>query len=127
MSRISTEDRKSVAEIIRSQIQLGIFMTLGASDLGHTASTGSRDYEMAGLAFTARILPFNKSGERSAMARKMSVKILLNAGDLYDIEVREIASGKIHYSTQNVVVFDLNRTLLALDYDGEEVLNPRYV
>lgn len=124
----TTEERAAVADIIRNQIERGVFMTLGATNLGHTSTEMDRGYSMCALVFVARILPFKKNGKRSERAKKMAVEIALTANDTYDIHVFHMVRGErvTHFKREDVYVFDLNATLIALDYDGDEVLNPRY-
>lgn len=59
------------------------------------------------------------------MARRMAVMVSLNANDLIDVRVVEIASGKVHFQEDDLYIFMLERVLLALDWDGDEVANPR--
>lgn len=130
----STTTAHEVAQTIRSQIGAGVFMSLGASGL----RSGSMAHTKGGptlpsLIFQARILPFNKNGERSERARKMYVIVSLTPADTYEITVTynaNVGNGRgpdrtDHYHATDVYAEDLSRILLALDYDGETALNPR--
>ena len=81
-----------------------------------------------GVSFAARILPFNKDGKRSDKPRNMVVDITLNGMDYYDIEVWYLKSLNkvVHYEITNVTADQLGWILLALDYDGATILNPRF-
>ncbi|AWY05757.1 hypothetical protein SEA_GRETCHEN_70 [Microbacterium phage Gretchen] len=125
-----------IANIIRQQIGAGVFMSLGARNLRHGSIAALPDAEaLPSLTFEATILPMTKSGQRASAARTMRVTVGLNASDYYDIAVTYPQRGDryglkdpvIHLSLQDVDCEQLARTLLALDYNGEEVLNPRYV
>lgn len=115
---------KEVANTIRKQIGVAGFMTLGTSDLCYTVADGK-----PGLMFHARVLPFLKSGERGARVRIVGVTVLLNALDTYDVTVKYFTGGEwvIHYQQEGVYADQLTKLMLALDYDGPEVLNPRYL
>ena len=111
---------------IFSQILAPVKMSLGA----HNFRFGAK----GDLAFDARILPFTKAGKRAGQPRIMTVLVKLNSLDLYDIEVVYYRTSSRYGSAERVThyeatidVSDLNRTLLALDYDGDHVLNPRMV
>lgn len=114
---------QEVAKIIRQQFTLMGLMTLGASNL---RVMGAQE---GGLAFVARILPFNKSGKRAQAARKMMVTIVLNAMDEYEVEVfyYDKDGNKVVHYENNRQGPDLERFAVALDYDGDTVLNPRYM
>ena len=83
------------------------------------------------LIFQARILPFKKNGERAEAPRVMYVVVSLTPNDTYEITVSYYASHSEpradHFHATDVYAEDLSRTLLALDYDGDTVLNPRYI
>lgn len=115
---------KEVANAIRQQLGVPGFMTLGASDLYYTVES-----DMPGLAFKARILPFLKNGKRGSRPRVMDVRILLNAMDTYDVRVGYLNGvyWVSHYVAKDVYADQLQRLALALDYNGPEVLNPRYL
>lgn len=136
MSTATANYTQEVANTIRSQIEVGVFMSLGAHNLRHGSIAASKDAPaLPSLIFNARILPFNKKGTRSGMPRVMQVVISLNAADYYDITVTHNQHGDryglkepvTHFSAQDVDCGNLSRVLLALDYDGDEVLNPRLV
>ena len=114
----SINDSKQIANTIASQLNRGVLWSLGASDFTAINS---------GLRFNARILPFLKNGDRGTRARKMFVEIVLNSLDYYDVRVVWFDKFDVveHYKCENVDVFSLNSLLLSLDYDGDEVLNPR--
>jgi len=113
---------------LRSQINFGVLMALGAHDLRLVSAT---ENHLGGMTFKARILPFTKSGNRGSATRVMDVTITLNGMDYYDIRVTYAPVGHRfdrveHANIKDVDVFALNHVLLALDYDGPQVLNPRY-
>lgn len=118
------------AKVIRQQITMGALMSLGARDFSH----GTRDGQTY-LAFAATVLPFTKSGNRATAARAMTVTVTLTPADLYDITVTYPQRGdryglktpETHYTAEGIYADQLPRLLLALDYDGETVLNPRYL
>ncbi|MGK0742648.1 hypothetical protein ACSHWG_12315 [Leucobacter sp. Z1108] len=116
------EFHRSTAEQFRQAIGPGVFMSLGASQL--VAVPGR--YDRGGLLFTARILPFTRTGDRYAAARNMAVLVSTTPLDEIEIEVREYARGIEHAKIEGVYIDQLARVLLALDYDGTEALNPRY-
>lgn len=109
-----------VAQTFREAIGLGALMSLGASNA--VAVPGAN--QLGGLLFTARILPMTKKG-RGQVARRMAVMVSLSANDLIDVQVVEIASGKVHFQEDDLYISMLERVLLALDWDGDEVANPR--
>lgn len=120
----SAEQAIEVARTIHSQIDPMVLMSLGAGRCGYARTRNGA------LAFQARILPFKKDGTRSERPRIMSVMIALNGDDYYDVKVRmQDNQGRVqtHFEQGGVDAFSLSRLLLALDYDGDEVLNPRYV
>ena len=116
------EFHQAAAEQFRQAISVGVFMSLGASEL---AAVPGR-YDRGGLLFTARILPFTKTGERFENARRMAVLVSVSPLDEIEIEVREYARGTQHAKIERVYIDQLSQALLALDYDGPEILNPRY-
>ena len=125
---MSTTQNPTVGTTIHRQINFGVMMALGAHDLRSLSAT--KDH-LGGLAFKARILPFTKSGHRGTAARVMDVTITLNGMDYYDIRVTYAPVGHRfdrveHANIKDVDVFALNHVLLALDYDGDTILNPRY-
>lgn len=107
---------KTVPAIIRSQIELGVLMSLGATDL--MASTEHKDSPAPdSLTFRARILPSKTSGR----PRVMRVTITLDPSDTYSIKVgyagtrRQGYAWQEHKSWENVYCDSLNRVLLSLD------------
>lgn len=133
MSTSTQIDTREIANTIRHQITPGVLMSLGAHDIG----AGRIAHEQGGpmlpsLIFKALILPFNKNGERSERPRKMYVIVSLTPADTYKITVTYNGNAQgpgrtDHYHATDVYAEDLSRTLLALDYDGDTVLNPRYI
>lgn len=114
-----------IAETIRRQATPLVLMSLGATNLLALVPHGEFQ---GGLEFTARVLPFNKNGERSARPRKMRVWVKLTWADLYDVEVSYIGRDRqpvVHAQVENIDFTQLPVWLLALDFDGETVLNPR--
>jgi len=115
----------SIATTIRQQIGLGSLMSLGM----HQPAALTANSEEVGFTFLARILPFTKSGRRGASPRVMRVCITVNGSDLYDVEVTYIARRQsvTHYEAVNVGAERISTLILALDYDGDQVLNPRLI
>lgn len=113
---------KQVADTIRQQIGFWNFAAVGARDFLY----GSE--ERGSLSFHANILPFTKTGKRSGCARIMDVKIICTFSDTYTVTVTYKRAGEIitHYTASNIYADQIGRVILALDYDGEEVTNPRY-
>ncbi|MGP4992010.1 hypothetical protein ACT3R3_14655 [Glutamicibacter sp. AOP5-B1-3] len=113
----------TVAGTIRQQVEVGTFMSLGAHEFAALTSEGRE----IGLTFKARILPFTKAGKRSPRPRIMRVTVELNNLDYYDVRVLYAARGQFitHYELGNIDAGQVSRILLALDYDGKEVLNTR--
>ena len=117
-----------VAINILNQISMGTKMSIGYHSVGviqANENPGKND----GVIFKTRILPFKKNGERAARPRIMWATIELNGLDLYDMEIYYISGGKkiTHYEATNIYADQLNRLLIALDYDGKETLNPRHL
>lgn len=125
---VNTEATREVANTIRKQIGVAAFMSLGASGLSLTHRDGN-----PGLHFLARILPFLKSGKRGTRPRIMLVDVVLNAMDTYDVYVGYLAKNDHghhwvkHYEAKDIYADQLARLMIALDYDGAEVLNWRYL
>lgn len=112
-----------VANIIKQQIPMGVLWSLGADPkMFHTVIEGR-----PGLLLQARILPFNADGRRSVRPVKMSVAVLLEPSDTYQIIAYYNRGGKVvdHARTSGVYADNLQHALLALDYDGETPSNPR--
>ena len=120
---VTTDQAQEVAATIRSQIDRGVLMSLGAHHFAYGTD------QMGQVSFLARILPFTKLGHRSARVANMVVTITLNGLDYYDITVKHWANYEltIHAEGHDIDAFTLNRWLLALDYDGDTALNPRYI
>jgi hypothetical protein len=116
------EYHRAAAEQFRQALGAGVLMSLGATQL---AAVPGR-FDRGGLLFTARILPFTRNGDRSEAARNMAVLISTTPLDEIQVEVREYARGIEHAKIEGVYIDQLARAVLALDYDGPEVLNPRY-
>lgn len=110
----------TIATTIKNQIGIGSLMTLGAHAL-------REDCNGRALTFKALILPFRKDGSRGTRARKMEVSVLLQEDDTYSVAVYDLTNLNQHYSRDDVYAHELPRLMLALDYDGDEVLNPRYL
>jgi hypothetical protein len=114
----------SIPAVIRSQIELGVLMSLGASDLMSDRVHAAKDEPSDSLTFKARIL----TKPRGAV-RIMRVTVTLDPSDTYSIKVgyfkaRRNAPGAHgwapsewieHYSAENVYCDSLNRVLLSLD------------
>lgn len=115
------ERAKQTARDLRAAIEIGVLMSLGATDLGAVAGS----HQLGGLLFTARILPLRHGTRRTRPAR-MGVMISLNGIDTIDIRVIEYASGRQHATATGLYIDQLNACLLALDYDGPTPFNPRY-
>jgi len=111
----------TTADTFRAAVQVGVFMSLGATDL--TAIAGA--HQLGGLLFTARILPL-RNGARHDTPARMGVMISHTPADEIDIHVLEYARGTDHTRLNGIYVDQLNAALLALDYDGITPLNPHY-
>lgn len=111
----------NVGKALHVQLDRKVLWSLGASGLQYSAKG------LGGIEFDARILPFKVNGERGSRARVMRVSIVLNSSDLYDVSVGYPKGYEWveHFSREDVGVESINFLLLALDYDGDEVLNPR--
>lgn len=99
----------ATADTFRAAVQIGVFMSLGATDL--TAITGA--HQLGGLLFTARILPL-RDGTRRERPARMGVMISHTPADTIDIPVIEYARGADHARTTGVYIDQLNTALLAL-------------
>lgn len=113
---------RDVGKTVHGQIDRKVMWSLGASGIQYSAEG------LGGVEFDARILPFKVNGERGTRARVMRVKVLLNGSDLYDIHVGYL--NKRYEWVEHAMIGDvyadyLHLALLALDYDGDEPLNPR--
>lgn len=117
------DEAVETAQTIRSLIGAGPLMSLGAHGFGFTAK------ERGGLIFSAIVLPFTLKGARGTGPRRMHVEIILTAKDTFDVRVSWLRKFEIveHYRESDVYGDRLARLMLSLDYDGEDVLNPRYI
>lgn len=105
---------------IRSRIEIGVLMSLGATKL----RTGDQS-----LSFDATIAPLSANGVRAQNLRAMAVTVIEHGPDQFGIYVSRQSRGTTvtHYQSDHVPASMLNKVLLALDYDGPEALNPRLV
>ena len=112
------------ADAILSQIEQGALWTLGAEPKRITIDDDDRPV----LAFSCRILPFKADGTRATRAVEMTLTITLDWTDEYILEVFYKRDGEKveHFKRDRVTCFDLSRLFLALDFDGDTALNPRY-
>lgn len=120
----TAEDRetyRNTGNQLAAAIDRGVFWSLGASEIAAIPGT----YERGGLVFTARIRAI-RDGVRLDRASLMAVMVSLNGADLIDVTVRELARGTDHTTINDLYIDQVGRALLALDYDGNEALNPRY-
>lgn len=109
----------SIPQTVYAQINKHVLMSLGMSDLSYFSD---------GIKFDARILPMTQNG-RGTRARVMSVMVRLDASDTYTVQVSYFKGRYIrvtHFEESGIYADQLNHLLLALDYDGREVANPRY-
>ena len=115
----------TVAAEIKRQIGLGALMAVGAHQFRHTLMEGGSP----ALAFRARILPMRKDGTRASAPRIMHVLIWLTAADDYGIRVAYVNRHRLvkHYEASGIYADRLERVILSLDWDGDEVRNPRLV
>lgn len=114
-----------IANIIREQITTGVLMSLGARSFTEMDEWETR---RGGLDFHATILPMRKDGTRGTRARTMRVWVELAWNDTYTVKV--FYTGRdwqdvTHFQRDMVYADQLPKLLLALDYDGNEILNPR--
>lgn len=102
-----------VPEIIRQQITVGVFMSLGATDLmADRVHVKAPDYDT--LTFRARIL------DEQHNKRVMRVRVTLDPSDTYSIKVTYAKRGDpltmvTHYEAEDIYNDQLASTLLALD------------
>lgn len=107
-------DTMQIPNTIRQQITVGVFMSLGATDLmADRVHVPAPEYDT--LTFRARILPSPR-----AAVRIMRVKVTLDPSDTYSIKVTYPKRGNAfeeitHYEAEGVYCDQLARTLLALD------------
>ena len=111
---------ENVAKVIRAQMGMTPLLMLGAQDF--TTVRGNEP----GLEFTGRILPFDKEGTRLRKAEKMKIRIILTPLDEYNITVTR-ANGEEFLALEGIYCFQLAKMMMALDYDGDQVLNPRCI
>lgn len=108
-----------IANEIKSQWTLGGLMTLGAREFTFVLQG------LGNLIFKASILPMKKDNERADKPQGMMIVTELTVMDDYKVYVID-TKGQVHYEQTGLYFDDLQRLALALDYNGEEVLNPRY-
>jgi len=101
---------------------IGVLASLGATDL----RTVPGAHSIGGLAFTARILPFTKTGDRVERPARMGVLVSVTGLDEIDIQARRPGTDEDHARIEGIYIDQLAAALLALDYNGPEILNPRY-
>lgn len=113
-----------IANEITRQATSGVLMSLGAHNREVLSRTENR---RGGAAWTVLVLPFRKNGTRGTKARRMRLAIQLTHADDYTIQVSYMNRGDLvtHYYAEGVYCDQLAPILLALDYDGDTVLNPR--
>ncbi len=116
------EFMEQTANQFRTAFTLGGLMTLGADAFKVVPG----QHQLGGLCFTARILPMDTPTTRKTRPVKMAVMVSLTWADEIDVEVRELNTGNTHARIPAVYISDLQKIAFALDYDGPEVLNPRY-
>ncbi len=103
-----------IPNTIRQQITVGVFMSLGATDLmADRVHVPAPEYDA--LTFRARILP-----SKTARPRIMRVRVTLDPSDTYSIKVTYPKRGNrfeevVHFEADGVYCDQLARTLLALD------------
>jgi len=117
---------QEVAKTILSQIHLGAKMRLGFHEPMLASRVDAWGVKECGVTFKVKVLPFTKAGARSHSPRIMRMFIYLNGMDYYDITLGyQNKDGWVeHFSATNVDCFQLTPLLLALDYDGQDALNP---
>lgn len=112
---------RQAADDFRAAAGLGVLASLGATNLLCVPG----EHGLGGLAFTARILPFNKTGERAERPVRMGVLISVTGLDEIDIRVRRYTNQDEHALIRGIYIDQLAHALLALDYNGPTTLNPR--
>lgn len=115
------ESIRQTAQQFSNAITRGVLWSLGANKAEAVPGVD----QLGGLLFIARILPL-RDGKRHQRAARMAVLISLNGADTIDIEVKELATRREHAKIRGVYIDQLSAAVLALDYDGDEALNPRY-
>lgn len=121
------EAQRDIATTITEQATTGALMTLGAYPLRPT-NLYADDTRRGGAMWNVRIMPMKKNGDRSSTVRKMELTIELTYADTYTVTAKYYNRGKavIHFQRDNVYWDQLEKLLVALDWDGDEILNPRY-
>lgn len=115
------EEFQAVANSFATATTPGVMWSLGT--MYRAAVPG--EYQLGGLVLVARILPL-RHGIRREKPSRMAIMVSLNVMDTIDVTVTEIASGREHVRVRDVYIDQLQRVMLALDFDGREPLNPRY-
>lgn len=115
MTHPSDNYSHEVARIIRRQIQIGVLMALGASNLRH-GYVGTNP----ALFMDVRVLAYKADGDRSGTVRRMTLTVELTAGDDYTVTVSYLRNGRtpaevIHEQYTRVYVDELNAVLLGID------------
>lgn len=112
----------AVAEEIRGHIGIGALMALNATAMGAAEVEG-----LPALMFSARIVPFDRDGRRSARSVKMTIHVAQAADETYTVIASQIYNGQYmeHARAEGVSSDRLNSALIALDYDGDTAFNPR--
>lgn len=113
-------DNTPTARAFREAIGRGALWSVGA----HAFATVPGIHQLGALMFQARILPMTSEG-RGETATIMTVLVSLTAADVIDVEVRH-DDGTVHARVAGIYIDQLAQLILALDYDGDEILNPRY-
>jgi hypothetical protein len=102
-----------IPETIRQQIGIGVFMSLGATDLMADRVHSDRAPDFDTLVFNARIL------DDKHRKRIMCVRVTLDWSDTYSIKVtypqRGTGDEVIHFEAEDVYCDQLAGMLLALD------------
>jgi hypothetical protein len=132
MNRTDTVAAHEVAAEISRLIQTGVKMSLGFHSAAVSSNEPGTGLFLPGYTFLAKIIAFRKDGTRGSSARIMRVTVTLNSNDLYNIDVRyaarrSVVGDTVHFQLDDIYASMLNKFLLALDYDGDAVLNPRIV
>jgi len=120
------ERTAQIASTIKQQIDPNVLMSLGGHDF-RAAGPVVAD-ERGGLDFAVRILPMKADGKRGSTPRIMRCRVTLTGADDYKVRVAYLNRHNIvvHYETdRGVYAEQLSRLLLALDFDGDTVLNLR--
>ena len=97
MTAVAINQDQEIASIIRSQIKVPVFWSIGARPATFA-------YIKNGFTFIAK-----------PRHRIVRINITLNALDYYDIEVIRKTDGKVEKTLSNIPVDILNSTLLGLE------------